>query len=562
VVSRLKWIIGSCVTFVFPLVLISRAPLAVPSWGTQILLLAALLVLVGAATCHHFRRLAAQRARARSLAPDPPMDVLQFYATKPLEVGSYLQSRVFAMGIVRPAYLVQRVTEEYEMRERTLAQRTSIEVQIPRRLIDNPAQSNDENSEVTPAAIGTVWYPARMTSKGTLHDNLTICDESNAGVHSLSYIESLTLIATVLRDLLNAAYARHRKNDKEAAPPKKLPGSWRRAELAAFSAICQPGDPSIEAASAAHAIETLHGGHPSALMFIADFVQKLAGSDVTVVPMRTSQNGRFVINIHQTIIPPARESSKTALTRFLHAALGPEPAPVFIAVPTAGVCQSYHMRVTGPAGTYLSEQELVGAEHLLAASVRSGSELTHVQFSQPLGQPYAHFYARSFPRVEANGSEPRILLRFLETPPGSVFRAAVTALATFVLVWLVAYVTPPGSTMASDAPAFLLVFPAAAAAWLGVDTPAGRLFEATLAARIYLIVTAVTSVAASGLFLIYQASAHTLAATMPHHMSMLGVRQWAWVALMAIALVNAVIATYQYLMNALSFVRVSSNTTA
>ncbi len=56
--------------------------------------------------------------------------------------------------------------------------------------------------------------------------------------------------------------------------------------------------------------------------------------------------------------------------------------------------------------------------------------------------------------------------------------------------------------LGSDAPAFLLVFPGVAASWIGFDAPAHRLFEDSLRARLSLALTALLSVAASGLFIL------------------------------------------------------------
>jgi hypothetical protein len=149
-------------------------------------------------------------------------------------------------------------------------------------------------------------------------------------------------------------------------------------------------------------------------------------------------------------------------------------------------------------------------------------------------------------------------LEFYETPPGSVFRAAIASGASLALIWLVGFVMSRTRDAGTDAPAFLLVFPGIAASWLGLEVPSGRLFEGTLAARLSLVLTTVISVSASGLFVLNASGLSLFYGTLPTEMnvfghnvnagfSVLGITKWSWAILVVIMLANTIFMTYRWL---------------
>jgi hypothetical protein len=544
-----RLIVGLLVLLLALAILGNPFGITLPHWAVQLALLPIMLAVVAGIAYRRRIRDLIRKHKPRDIpaVPESHAGTLQYYASKHRSPQDFVQARIFALGILRPEQLIQRIVDEYEAGRRSLTQRESIEVQIPRRLLEMPTKKGRRKVIAPPQ---TIWFPTLIDPKGTLHDNLDFQDEHGDGTHSLSYREYLELAATVLRDLLLAAY--RQVADAENLPPVALEAE-REALIAIFQRRTALPDTTSEAADR---IERLPGGNPVWLRFAAEFVEKLTIHYATVIPVRPSETGRFAVTSTQTIIPRMKLSTRR-VRAFFETALGARPVDVTIPVATAGRCQSYHLRMAGPAGTYLGKQELIGSEHVLATRAHDAPTSPYFRFRRRLGQPYAHFYTRFFPSVETNGAKPEVRLTFLETPPGSIFRAAVTAMATAALIWLVGVLAFPGGQAASDVPAFLLVFPAAAAAWLGIEAPTGRLFEGTLASRLHLLLTAVVSIAASGVFMAFK-KLPGLHAQLPHHISILGVRQWPWAVLVAVALLDAAVAIYQCGMDVWAFNHLSS----
>jgi hypothetical protein len=402
-----------------------------------------------------------------------------------------------------------------------------------------------------------IWYPVLLTQKGELHDYLKIYNEDGAEIHVLSSEECFAFVTTALRILLNMAYAGSNNRRKQIDFDHR-PTAWVNAEAAALATIQSRQTSVEEAANVAGAIERLEGGNQNTLRIAAEFVERLARTKATVIPVVPSSNGRFMVRLHQTVIPRLYLARKRSVA-YLCAALGIRPESVNIAVPEATNCMSYDLTVTGRTGTYLSHQELVTAEPISTNEASKASEYPYHEFQTALGQSYAHFHARAYSVAESYIPVARVRLRFAETPPGSIFRAAITAVATAILIWLVACVTPPGYLQITDAPAFLLVVPSVAGAWLGADNSPGRLFGGSFMARLCLATTAVSAVAASGLFMLYKSPKPKLTRALPDHASILGIGQWAWLIIVGIAAATAVIAVCECAASTIAYLRTVSD---
>jgi hypothetical protein len=150
-------------------------------------------------------------------------------------------------------------------------------------------------------------------------------------------------------------------------------------------------------------------------------------------------------------------------------------------------------------------------------------------------------------------------LSFNEVPPGSVSGAALAAIASTVLIWIIGYglTHDHGGILDTDAPALLLAFPGVAASWLGFDKVT-RLFEGTLTARLSLACTASASLLATGLYLIRNnASGAAYGDAAAHHgrlqIGVLGITLWPWAVLTVVALVNASYLSYRWGINSWRF---------
>jgi hypothetical protein len=236
--------------------------------------------------------------------------------------------------------------------------------------------------------------------------------------------------------------------------------------------------------------------------------------------------------------------------------LGVSPGDVVIALDNAPTAQSYHLVVDGGEGVYLGRQDAPGLVPYITARAGSvgGSEPDapppYFRFRSRSGQSYGHFYTRFFPQPDAKGVAagrqlPHITFRFFEVPPGSVFRAALTAWTAAALIWIFGLLTSSGASPSTDAPAYLLAFPALVGGWLGYESRRQhRLIEGALAASQSLIWTVLLSLAASGFFLTTRVRDSILGWTDPYGLDIAGVTSLPWTLVMLGSLLNAVAIGY------------------
>ena len=469
------------------------------------------------------------------------------------------QAKLFAHAVTQPNSLRQRIVDTYTPGRRTIEQRVSIGVRIPRELLQNLGA----NRSITDVPI---YFPVIVPVKGKLQDgfDLTGADGSSSSV--LGYREYLQLAASVLR-LLLLTMCREQGYTT-------LPLTYRSAEQAGLRQIMKRGLSRSFAGpitatmskldikpttSAGYQIAGLLGNSNNIPEVLADccrlavaFVDKLTNHYCIVGSFRADQDGRMLIKYEQSIIPALAMSDDAAERRirlggWLRVALGARPVDLTIAINNASTCKSYHLRLLCGEELYLGAQEAVDFDKNMSVQVAGAPTTPYVRFRERLGQGYAHFYTRFFPEPVA-GTRPRIRFVFFEVPPGSMIRSAVTALAAFGLIWVVAAVNSRTPNPDTDAPAFLLAFPAIAAAWLGFESPTRRLLEGTLKSRFCLVVTAVVSLAAAALFLAHKAILPDPESwpRLPWGWTFLGVSDAAWVVLLFVAFINAAVISYKY----------------
>jgi hypothetical protein len=469
------------------------------------------------------------------------------------------QSLIFALSITAPAELRKRVVDNYRLDERTIRQRVTLEGQIPRRYHQN---HQDDEPKV-------VYLPALAPPKGKLLDDWRITDAGGTEIPGLTYRESLLVIASVLRILLVSA-CRGQENLRDGMTEAAI-----QAEEDAIQVLIARDTANSDLLESENIdkvvarIEKLPGPvdeneqNPSDLArsvrnsraMAATFVRKLSRNYVIITPIVPNGDDRFIFSYEQTLIPdlevhPARSKWVEALIGSPTVAVGARPVDITIGINNASTCQSYHLFVDGSEGVWLGEQECIDMGKTLKLGARGAPTLPHPRFRGRLGQSYGHFYVRYFPEPK-NVERPRIRFQFFEVPPGSLLRAGVAAIASFLLVWVIAAVTtmrPDAGSPGSDAPAILLAFPAIAAAWIGLERKERRLLEGTLAARGCLMITVAVSIAAAALFMAHSVLAvhHFNWWRLPLNSSILWVKDTLWAILVVIALANAVTVTYKY----------------
>lgn len=528
-------------------------------------LLASIAVILLAWRIPHFHR---QRLSFR-----PPkyelMQLQEIYARSlQVRAGSSgidaTQAKVFAHAVTQPSSLRQRIVDTYTPGRRAIEQRVSIGVRIPRELIQN---LDEKKPEKKPPVDAPIYFPVIIPVKGKLQDGFDLFDSDGSSSCVLGYREYLQLAASVLRLLLLAMCQKQGDGTILTHP-------YRDAEQAALRQIMKRGlsqsyaGPITETMSkfnirpttaAGFQIAHLLGNKDGMSEILADscrlavaFVDKLTNHYCIVGSFKADQDGRMLVKYEQAIIPTLIMSDETAKRRirfvgWLRVALGARPVDLTININNASTCKSYHLRLLCGDELYLGAQEAIDFDENMKVQVAGAPTTPYIRFRERLGQGYAHFYTRFFPEPVA-GTAPRIRFVFFEVPPGSMIRSAVTALAAFGLIWVVAAVNSRTPSPDTDAPAFLLAFPAIAAAWLGFESPTRRLLEGTLRSRFCLMVTAVISLAATTLFLVHKSILSDAKSwpQLPWDWSFLWVSDLAWAFLLFAAFTNAAIICYNY----------------
>jgi hypothetical protein len=534
-----------------------------PSWFTwpfRVLVVALGLVLLTLYTASRYVTPLRRSTTTRTMIGVDPthVDELQRLAKG---MATVTQVKIFTAAVLRPVTVRQRVNEHYVPGQRTLRQAVRVEARVPNTLFKLPCfDSNGKKIGTRNVAEDYVqknvlYLPILVPSKGVMLDGFALRGPGGEIVPALSYTEYLRLVACVLRTLLLQAYG----TDFD-----QLPEEARRAEHAALSAVMRRGS-AIQPPSLSY-LTRLQAPHPVPLQVMVQLVGRLSTHYALVAAVHCDSDQRVLVEYERVVIPAMRLASARRgwvqwLKDRLRLLLGARPIDLTVSLDNASTCQSYHLTVESAEGLYLADQKaMIDMESYLRERPNVLGAPPYYRFRRRLGQSHAHFYARFFPGPEPGQPSPTLRLTYFEIPPGSVFRAMVTSVAAAVLVWLVGLVISAndGHELGTDIPALLLAFPAVVAAWMGFEAPSRRLLEATLAARISLIITAMTSIAASGLFMVYRADLHHLHGVLPDRITFLGITQTSWSIVAALALSNASATLYACLVRTWEFSYLSS----
>lgn len=476
------------------------------------------------------------------------------------------QAKIFAQAVTQPNSVRQRIIDTYTPGRRAIEQRVSIGVRLPRELI----QGLDDDTAIEDIPI---YFPVIMPLKGKLQDGFDLYGADGDAGSVLGYREYLQLAASVLRLLLLSMV-------KANGQPTLTPAQ-RAVEKQALGQIMRRGrsydkTPDVPAhftsigftpttAASLKIAQLLGNGQNKpeealdACRLAISFVDKLTNHYCIVGSLSADRDGRMLVKYEQTIVPQLKLADDEAtrwnrIGGWLRVALGARPVDLTISINNASTCRSYHLRVLAGDELYLGAQEAVDFDANMDVQVKGAPTTAYVRFRERLGQGYSHFYTRFFPEP-ADRTNPRIRFVFFEVPPGSLIRSVVTAVAAFALIWVVAGINSRNPSPDTDAPAFLLAFPAIAATWLGFESPSRRLLEGTLKSRLCLLITAATSLSAAALFLTHKSILPNSDSwvQLPWGISFLWVSDLSWVVLLFVALANAVAICYKYVVETWQF---------
>ena len=552
--------------------------------------------------------------------PERQLQSLKVNASNAINMG-FAEAQIFALATIYPAALRQRISERYEPQRRTMRHTVSMAIKIPSDklgLLNGPnahdADSNNvDATEAEPLAKQalSIPLPAILLPKGELNDEFFVYGNGDEILPAYSYSEYVQLAARVLHVLLAKAFdtgiGNSQNNSETPSSPSEPESSIQTAEDAALRCILHRGPiENDDVISAVRGISSLQQRIPvqedlpeelleerwqarTLVQLAAKFVAKLAYEYAIVVPAECRTDGRISLRYERIVIPSVKLSERTDgsrgasiiwLVRWskdrLRFLLGARPVELTVPLENAYTCQSFHMTVVCPEGLYLRDQLVPHINEYLHNNARPTNVPPYCRLRRRLGQPYAHFYSRFFPEPKKpelrQGDEqskileytplrpPYLRLTFHEVPPASMFRAALVAVSTTMLIWLVGLVVSrvPNGVLHTDVPVFLLAFPAIIAAWMGFDSPGRRLFEGTLGARLSLIYSALCAIAGSGLFLIYITRLDILHGKFSAQLSILGIGQVSWGVLFVLSALNSIYAFYFALLRTWEFVYLSS----
>lgn len=468
--------------------------------------------------------------------------------------------RTFVESIVDPRALCQRITETYRPLEHSLENHVLIEAELPesappvvhRRSLWSRRSTEPNRSTDTPFAVLT-------PRKGQLIDGFELEDGSGGVVPTRSYREYLLLVTTVMRALLYRSYATRRG--------AQLTHRALEAEKAALDCIASraanDGDPGVLA------LRSLEQEVVSvtALELTIELTKALSTHYAIVASVSCVSGNRVVVRMKRTVVPAVVSPGGKRWRLFgrlkdtLRMALGARPVNLSVPLDLAWSAQSYHLYVHSEPGLYLGHQDPSELVDYLKKygnpDPDSDSPPTHHRFRRRLGQEYAHFYFRYLPSPPTPDDEvPCVRFTFFEIPPGVIFRAFIASAASTVLIWMIGVLLSSARVpqpLGTDAPAFLLTFPAVAGAWLGFHEVPRRLLEGTLASRLSLIVTAACSILASGLYIAHQSKQSFALARIESGYSIVGIEFKVWSALTLVALANSLFVAYLYLVRLMTF---------
>lgn len=483
------------------------------------------------------------------------------------------QVDVFTRAVIGTSKLHQRIVEEYRPDQRSMQKEVTIDVRIPTHIMRRTSAPGS----------GVFLYPVLVPPKGVFYDDLRVYGADGARLPVLSYREYVHIAASVLHLLLSVACDKRPEDLPEnvvACEREAIGGLLHRVDTRPNPADKGRGPDGRELANLIERMPEVSSeeSRRRAAKTAAHLAEVLARHYAIVVAVPVPKNGRFMIrytclltpeldlapNIKLQSAPEYLKRRMRSLKTRLNVLFSTRPVDVKVSLDNAWTCQSYHVLVRCPDGLYLSKQELVVDDGYLRRRAIAAPTPPHVRFRARLGQSYAHFYARFMPpprraMTDADGKvtrpgekAPKLVLYFQETPPGSVCRAALAAIASAVLVWIIGYGLSSGHDIGNtDAPALLLAFPGVAASWMGFDGTKHRLFEGMLTARLSLAITALVSLFATGLYLLshqgHSASAGSLT------IGVLGITLWPWMVLTVVALFNASYLCYRWGLNSWRF---------
>ncbi|SCL20522.1 hypothetical protein GA0070624_2018 [Micromonospora rhizosphaerae] len=491
--------------------------------------------------------------------PEPPADPdvawlqdLQKSAASRITEDDRKAIAMFVELIVDPARRRSRLTETIDLDERAVVQHVSISFSLPH---------TDNGGRV-------LYVPVVQPRKGELVDNFHLRNARGDSLPTMSYEESVRLASAGLRLLIEIS-----GSEQDAPAHRTLGEAERAAELALLQIVATRGPMNSQVVDRKMDVilERIKFRDDESRRRVRKYVAALSSSYpiIAVVPAAEATSGRLLLKYERTFVPSSLTRGWRGLLRL---GLGLKPDQVAVPVELALTAESYHLRVNAPSNKYVLKQFLQcrhcrtlttrkwrgmqprgmkdedDKQGLCAHKVGPAVEVDHhFRVRRRRGQNFVHVYMRGYAKASPKMRDLQVFARFKEVPPGGRGRAAVTALATTLLIAVAGnLISSRQGAQVGGLPALMLALPAVAAGWFGMASDKDALVGGSLLARLSLIISGVVSVIAVIYYLGSPPPAPLPPGSVVDHLTFVGITDWRWIVLCAISALNLIYVSYRF----------------
>jgi hypothetical protein len=431
------------------------------------------------------------------------------------------------------------MTEELNVERQMLRQSVTVKGTVPARL--------REQSDESTAASESIILALAIFHPSTLVGEVSVTDRDGKPLRVLGREEALRALETVLTVLLLSAVG-------EATSTAQLGPEERKLMRDVMNRIENPRDTSSAVNELA---ERALGLYPEvvASRFVARFIATVTAGVPLLVEVPLPADGGIEMQYERVLTYdlPMGRSLLSQVSAFLRFLVGSGPTKLVVGLSHMNLARNYKVWVRVPDGYYLRSQELTGVQ----ASRRS--VVVRLRMRRGQGLPYAYLEADlAADRSSSVDVDPRWRLSFSEVPPGKTFNAALAAGLCVLSVWLVGRVSSQPTNLGVGFPALFLALPTAAAGWLSFESPARRLSEGSLGARISLLCTLGLSLLGGTLYVLAASRSVQSGDATAIGISLLGVSEPVWILVLTAAVVNATVISYSCIRETADYVRLLS----
>lgn len=360
--------------------------------------------------------------------------------------------------------------------------------------------TDDERDQLNELGEETILVPVMTPKKGTLLDNFEISDCSGSTVATLSQRETMGILAHVVSSMFRVTFFEPgAKSTKKAT--RALKKREREARTQILKLVCSRGVKKEEEVTASFN-EAINGfiSTNELIEGFRAFCEFFASNYLIIAEVPLPAGNHVTVKYRKSI--PVHGRPRTAITRRrVRSGLMPYRFEVETSLPF--LTPSYHFRVSGPSGQFVSSHFLMDVEtkgELDQRAFEEDGRYPYLRVRYKGALPYGHLYMRGL--HEFTPRRLATVVEFDEIPPGALGSARSVSVVTTLLVAAFAFILARKSGLQSNADlsAFLLAGPALAASWVGHSLE--RMQRSSLSTYFGLLFTAMVSLSAALLYVV------------------------------------------------------------